>query len=55
MPPSADSSRPAQLLLEVLASLAAHQPNFPVTYSSVRLSSGLEKILSVGACSIISP
>ena len=34
----------------------AHRyPNFPVTYSSVRLSSGLEKILSVGACSTISP
>ena len=30
-------------------------PNFPVTYSSVRLSPGLEKILSVAACSIISP
>ena len=46
---------PPQLLLEVLAALAAHQPNFPVTYSSVRLSSGVEKILSVAACSIISP
>ena len=46
---------PAQLLLEVLAPLAAHQPNFPVTYSSVRLSSGVEKILSVAACSTISP
>jgi hypothetical protein len=44
-----------ELLLEVLAPLAAHQPNFPVTYSSVRLSSGVEKILSVAACSIISP
>jgi hypothetical protein len=44
-----------ELLLEVLAPLAAHQPNFPVTYSSVRLSSGVENILSVAACSIISP
>ena len=44
-----------ELLLEVLATLAAHQPNFPVTYSSVRLSSGVENILSVAACSIISP
>ena len=44
-----------ELLLEVLAPLAAHQPNFPVTYSSVRRSSGFEKILSVAACSIISP
>jgi hypothetical protein len=33
----------------------AGYPNFPVTYSSVRESSGLEKIFSVGACSTISP
>ena len=40
-----------ELLLEVLAPspVAMQLPNFPVTYSSVRLSSGLVKILSVGA------
>ena len=47
-----------ELFLEVSASLSrghALYPNFPVTYSSVRLSSGVENILSVAACSTSSP
>ena len=44
-----------QLLAELRARLGRHQPNFPVTYSSVRLSLGVVKIFSVGASSTSSP
>ena len=44
-----------QLGVEGLTVVVSHQPNFPVTYSSVRWSSGAVNILSVAACSIISP
>ena len=35
--------------------LVAHQPNRPVTYCSVRSSSGLEKIFAVGSNSTSTP
>ena len=44
-----------QLLLEVLARCPVNQPNLPVTYSSVRESSGMVKICSVGPNSTSSP
>ncbi len=45
-PPSACSSSAASSSLEVgRPSRSAHQPNFPVTYSSVRLSAGFVKIV----------
>ena len=40
---------PFQLLLVLAARLQRHQPNFPVTYCSVRSSSGLVKIVVGGA------
>ena len=44
----------AQLVLEAGPGLG-HQPNFPVTYSSVRASCGVVNSFSVGLCSTSSP
>src|SRR2546421_6643851 len=46
---------PLELLPEVAARLGRHQPNFPVTYSSVRVSDGVVKIFSVSSNSTSSP
>src|SRR4051812_9118980 len=48
---------PVELVLEVLATTGGHpdQPNFPVTYSSVRLSRGFVKMRSVESSSTSSP
>ena len=46
---------PRELLAVFVSCLHLDQPNFPVTYSSVRESSGLVNILSVGPISTSSP
>ena len=43
-----------EIVVEALAQLV-HQPNLPVTYCSVRVSSGVEKIFAVRPNSTITP
>ena len=54
-PSRALASSRSQLLLVLGPRLRRHQPNFPVTYCSVRSSSGVVKSLSVGPTSTSSP
>src|SRR5690606_28073918 len=44
-----------ELGVELGAVIGRHQPNLPVTYCSVRSSSGLEKIFAVGLYSTSRP